>query len=298
MTESEIRALLPEYVDGEVDAEAARKIERALETSPALQAEAERWRALRDCVHRVVMAEEPPADLRERMAQVLQRGEAAGASGSAAQPRVYRLGYALMAVAALVLVSIGLQGRWFANSTGGGGNTARAAVVSAANFAEIYTHCGLTPHKYFQVDALHMSDTRARLAAATGLTVALPDMEALGYELRCACPCFQSPEGSDLHVLHAAYIKPDTKQVVSLFTVSPPVEMKKCKCCNCPLRGKLEVGGSAGVNVVKWSTTERSLAIVGTLPEADLQNMLASLPTFVHGGQVVGGTLPLLAWNF
>ena len=261
MSDQKFRDDLPLYADGELDAGRMSEIEAALEQSPELRAELERWRGLRHCAKRAVMAEPVPAGLRNTVVASLRAEEVPARSS-----RVYRLFGGFTAVAAAIALVAFL---WQPETS-----SAAPQVVEAKRFTQVYEKCAVRHHHCtVDIDASDIPGVHAKLVGLQQSPVLLPDLSADGFELNGVCRCFGV---RDVHVIHAHYErKGDDPAIVSFFSIDRPLRLKVCEKATCCQRARdgYETAENEGVFVCKWEEAGNCYAVCGEMDPQQLQEL-------------------------
>jgi anti-sigma factor RsiW len=264
MNEEEIRRNLPLYADGALDAEVTREIDRRLASSGELSEEVERWRGLRQAVHRVVGAAPVPVGLEERVRTALRT---AGASDNS---RILRLFGGITAIAAAIVISVVL---WYPRS-----EVVAAPSVAAVDFAKIYRKCAVTHrHRAFAVDWTDRCAVQNTLDSRLKCAVLVPDLREKGYELDGACDCFRVDGVQGIHVFYRRGNRErsaDGSDVVSVFTVAKSVRLQNCeRRGDCGKHRVFELADAGPVVVCKWDDHARSYAVCSEMEPDALRDL-------------------------
>lgn len=172
--------LLGSYLDAELDAAAAARVEQHLETCGACKARLEHWRALRTAIGKAGPAP-MPASLAERVARGIEetRQTLAAEPSSGARPVQRRTDVpGLLRQAAALLIACGLTaaGTWWAVSSGERARLAQRELLSA----HIRTLVQDTP---VQIASAEGHVVRPWLAGKVDVAPPVKDLSAQGFPL-------------------------------------------------------------------------------------------------------------------
>ncbi len=265
METNEVRGLLPLLADGELDAGQAVEVEAVLATRPDLQAELDRWRALRQAAHRGLTAETVPAALQARLAATVQRERN--------RSRILRLVGPLSAVAAVVVFALVLQQGLFSTDRVGGGATFAGQLV-ADQFVRVHEHCAVS-RKHDPFGVVGQADAAALIADASDckLNVPLTVPELRGFAVRGCCGCLD--RSKQIKAIHVYYEEDAPNQaVVSLFVTDGVVKIACDKARSDRVNGRsYQVIELHGTGLVKWDEKLRSYTMVARLNPQQLEQL-------------------------
>jgi anti-sigma factor RsiW len=262
MNRQQVRENLPLYADGELDPQGTAELERHLAESAELRDELERWRSLRGCAHRVVVAHPVPAELENTVRQALRRWQLTQ------RRRPLRLFAGITAIAAAIVLVFLV---WPPAAT-----APEPKRLTAERFAEIYLHCAVERrHRQVEVDLQNVNAAQDTLAKLVTYPVLVPDLQDDGFELDGVCRCFREP---GVAVVHAFYRRGAPQPaVLSFFSVDQKVHLENCTCEACAGPSgrprEYEFAACKGVMVCKWDETENSFALCSEMNREELRDL-------------------------
>ncbi len=286
MSPSELRERLAAFADGELDPDCRPEMEAHLETHPEDRAEVERWQALRQSARRALRSEPVPADLGDRIRAGLRPAPKASTRRA---PRIYRLGFSGVAVAALITLAVLLL--------------PGAQPIEASGFANIHSGCAVRAHhdtlnvrgdlSWKAVASLDQQGCRDAIRRNAAFPCKIPRFRQRGYYLCGACKCSPS---SEVQLVHAYFLNSDADdRIVSVFAVDHRIELQTggaaCPQCQTGQRD-YAAGKDNDVELVCWTEGGRSYVLAcGKLNQQELVQLadgltLAALQQIEHRAQL------------
>jgi anti-sigma factor RsiW len=279
MSNDQLRNDILAYADGELAPDRAAELERAMAEDPQIRQEVEQWRQLRSAAKRVLFADAAPQEMQRRIAAQLD----AIKPQRAALPKIFRLTQPYMAAAAAVVIALGLY--FF------GPAAQNPAIADPAQFPNRHMIC-LNSDDH--ADTLHVNgtspgETQTMLTQKYDYPVMVPDLSAIGWELRAGRECGiycnssnqQADKGKPIRMVHVFYMsKDDPNQSISLFSVERRVNFPKtcAKVAGCGgSRTYLETQAcsqTGGFVTVSWDEPKNTYAACGKLSGSELRGLL------------------------
>lgn len=265
--------ILARFADGEAAPHEELHALTLIERCELSRGDVERWRALRECACRSLHADCPPPTLHDSLAASVAQ---------AARGHAIRYWTSFAAVAALVVFASLHLDRPALSSSGG---AARATLLSAERFAEIYRACGVRGHAQLSLSSNCPILARETIGKSTRFRVVLPDYRSAEFELAGICRCFRSP---DVQVVHVAYRsrEPEPRHV-SVFSVNACATLAECAGCDRRCCGKSLTYDSAivdGVNVLTWRCGNATFAVVSDMERTQLVRFADQASTALAAG--------------
>lgn len=271
MDPKQARQLIPTLADGEDVGDDRDALNAAIEQFPELQAELERWKALRHAAHRAVFDEPLPPGLETRLRATLHH--TAGRRG-----RVLRLASALTAVAAGIVLLIVFRDSMLRSEVRLGGNapTTAALVVASDSFVQIHERCAVQrEHHGFGAGDDSIEGARHLIEHNLGFDPIIPDLTAAGFRLEGCCGCLGRlvPKIKAAHI----YYRETAPQgrMVSFFAINKPVDIPGCR--DCPKRTDdrrpYQISTESKVAMLKWTEGDYSYAIVAHMRVGELRQL-------------------------
>lgn len=281
MNPADLRTHLAAYADGELASPALEEVEAHLAKDAGARAEVQKWQALRHSANRAVTNEPVPAELEARIRAGLRK------SAPRRSPRIYRLGYSGLAVAAAVALAFFI---WPAG--------AAATSVKACGFAKVYRACAIKKHhdtlnaraglEWDVFAKLDQNGSFENVRQNADFTCALPDLCTTGtYRLEGGCQCAPA---DGIRVVHAYFrCTAEPFNVVSVFAVDKRIQLcgeDGSACPGCKAHGReYHTAKDGNVTLVAWDHNDHSYVMCcGRLTREqiiDLSNRL-DVAVFAH----------------